>query len=108
MNLLKVTTIQIIMHYTVKGRPRWRRGKEPSCAAGGTGDVGSIPGSGRSPWSRKWQPTPVFLPGEFHRGAWKATAHGVAKKSDTIKPTHTQSKRQIFPNLHNKRKRLSN
>jgi len=20
----------------------------------------------KSPWSRKWQPTPVFLPGEFH------------------------------------------
>ena len=21
---------------------------------------------GKSPWSRKWQPTPVFLPGKFH------------------------------------------
>ena len=20
----------------------------------------------KSPWSRKWQPTPVFLPGKFH------------------------------------------
>ena len=28
------------------------------------GDVGSIPGSGRFPWRRKGQPTPVFLPGE--------------------------------------------
>ena len=28
-------------------------------------NLGSIPGSGRS-WRRKWQPTPVFLPGEFH------------------------------------------
>ena len=34
--------------------------------AGDTGDVGSIPGSGRFHWSRAWQPTPVFLPGEFH------------------------------------------
>ena len=25
---------------------------------------GSIPGSGRSPWRRKWQHTPVFLPGK--------------------------------------------
>ena len=25
-----------------------------------------IPGSGRFTWSRKWQPTPVFLPGKFH------------------------------------------
>ena len=24
------------------------------------------PGSGRFPESRKWQPTPVFSPGEFH------------------------------------------
>ena len=30
------------------------------------GDVGSLPGSGRSPWRREWQPTPVFLPGEPH------------------------------------------
>ena len=32
----------------------------------GAGDVSSIPGSGRFPWRRKWQPTPVFLPGESH------------------------------------------
>ena len=25
-----------------------------------------IPGSGKIPWRRKWQPTPVFLPGESH------------------------------------------
>ena len=28
------------------------------------GDLGPIPGLGRFPWRRKWQPTPVFLPGE--------------------------------------------
>ena len=27
-------------------------------------DVGSIPGSGRSPWRGKWKPTPVFLIGK--------------------------------------------
>ena len=32
------------------------------------------------PWRRKWQPTPVFLPGKSHgRGAWQVTVHGVAK-----------------------------
>ena len=36
--------------------------KNPS--AGEVRDVGSIPGSGRSPWRRAGQPTPVFLPGE--------------------------------------------
>ena len=29
-------------------------------------EMSSIPGSGRSPGGGKWQPTPVFLPGEFH------------------------------------------
>ena len=24
------------------------------------------PGVGNIPWRRAWQPTPVFLPGEFH------------------------------------------
>ena len=33
---------------------------------GDTGDTGSIPGSGRFPWRRKWQPTSVFLPGKSH------------------------------------------
>ena len=30
------------------------------------GDAGLISGSGKIPWRRKWQPTPVFLPGESH------------------------------------------
>ena len=38
-------------------------GKESACNAG---DSDLIPGSGRSPWRRAWQPTPVFLSGEFH------------------------------------------
>ena len=32
--------------------------------AGDTGDAGLIPGWGRSPGVRAWQPTPVLLPGE--------------------------------------------
>jgi len=28
-------------------------------------DAGSILGSGRCPWRKAWQPTPVFLPREF-------------------------------------------
>ena len=34
--------------------------------------MGWIPGSGRFPWRREWQPIPVFLPGEFHR--WSSLA----------------------------------
>ena len=31
-----------------------------------TREVGLIPESGRSPWNRKWQPTPIFLLRKFH------------------------------------------
>ena len=37
--------------------------------AGDTGDAGSIrfsPWVGKIPWRRKWQPTVVFSPEEFH------------------------------------------
>ena len=38
-------------------------GKESACNAG---DPGFGPWVRRIPWRRKWQSTPVFLPGEFH------------------------------------------
>ena len=41
--------------------------KNPPANAGEGGDKGSIPGSGRFPWRRGWQPTLVFLPGKSHR-----------------------------------------
>ena len=37
--------------------------KKSACSAG---DPGSIPGSGKIPWRKKWQPTPVFLLGKSH------------------------------------------
>jgi len=41
-------------------------------------------------WRRKWQPTPVFLPGESQgRGAWWAAVYGVAQ-SDTTEATQQQ------------------
>jgi len=42
---------------------------------------------GRCPWRRKWQPTPVFLPGKSH--GWRSLA-GYSpwgrKESDTTEP----------------------
>ena len=29
-------------------------------------EIQSSPRVGKIPWRREWQPTPVFLPGEFH------------------------------------------
>ena len=40
--------------------------KNPPANAGDLSDVGWIPGSGKIPWRRAWQPTPVFLPRESH------------------------------------------
>ena len=37
-------------------------------------------------WRRKWQPTPVFLPGESQgRGAWWAAIYGVAQSRTWLK-----------------------
>ena len=46
--------------------------RESACNAGDPGsgqcriDPGFNPWIGKIPWRREWQPTPVFLPGEFH------------------------------------------
>ena len=55
--------------------------QETACSAG---DSGSVPESGRVPLRREWLPTPVFLPGESQsQRSLEATAHAVAKESDT-------------------------
>ena len=43
-------------------------GSEVKASAWNVGDLGSNPGSGRSPGEGKWQPIPVLLPGESHGG----------------------------------------
>ena len=50
-----------------RGLPWWPSGKESAYSAGDAEDVGLIPGLGRFSCGRKWQLTPVFLPGSFHR-----------------------------------------
>ena len=45
------------------GFPCGSVGKESACNAG---DLGLIPGLGRSPGEGNGLPTPVFWPGEFH------------------------------------------
>ena len=45
------------------GLPRWLSGKEPACECKRRG---FDPWVGKIPWRRKWQLTPVFLPGKSH------------------------------------------
>ena len=42
---------------------RWLSGKEPTCQSR---RHGFDPWVEKIPWIRKWQPTPVFLPGKTH------------------------------------------
>ena len=52
-------------------------GKESTCNAG---DMGSIPGSGRSPGKGNGNPYKYScLENPMDRGAWKATVHRLAK-----------------------------
>ena len=54
--------------------------KNPPANAGDARDVGSIPGSGRSPGVGNGHPLQYFcLENPMNRGAWRATVHGVAK-----------------------------
>ena len=41
-------------------------GKEPACQCRRHKRLGFDPWVRKIPWRRKWQPSPVFLPGEFH------------------------------------------
>ena len=49
--------------------------KETACKAG---DLGSIPGSGRSPGEGNGNPLQYCLENSMDRGAWQAPFHGVA------------------------------
>ena len=56
--------------------PWWLSSKESACNAG---DLGSIPGSERSPGEGNGKPV---LENSMDRGAWRATVHRVEKLSD--------------------------
>ena len=55
-------------------------GSEYKASAYNAGDLGSIPGSGRSPGEGNGNPFQYScLENLMDRGAWRATVHGVAK-----------------------------
>ena len=58
--------------------------KNPPANAGDTGDLGSIPGSGRSP-GRGHGNLPQYscLENPMNKGAWQATVHKIAESDRT-------------------------
>ena len=64
------------------------RGKEPTCQFRRPKRHNFDPWIRKSPWRRKWQPTPVLLPGESH-----SSFHGVPKSCHDWAHTHTSDTR---------------
>ena len=76
------------------GPPWWLSGKEPTyqCRR-----LGFDPWVGKIPWRKKWQPTPVFLPGKSHGqrslarySPWSRRAgHDIVTKQTTVRASVT-------------------
>ena len=49
------------------GLPRWHSSKESTCQSKRSRRHRFDPWARKTPWRRKWQLTPVFSPGKFHR-----------------------------------------
>ena len=63
--------------YPCEGLLQWLSGKESACNAG---DLGSVPGSGKSPGGGHSNPLQYScLENPMDRGAWRAAVHGVVQ-----------------------------
>ena len=88
--LFSVSYPLFVKHYCQDGPSRWLRGKESAWQSKRVRRRGFSPWIRKIPWSRKWQPTPVFLPGKFH--GWR-TLEGYSpwghKESDVTERLNT-------------------
>ena len=50
-------------------------------------------GVGKMPWRREWQPTPVFLPGEF-RGQWRLVGYSLWGCRESVTHFHSHISRR--------------
>ena len=63
-DLWKLVELQVLCNYVLQVKLVV---KKPPASSGDIRDAGLIPGWGKIPWRRVWQPTPVCLPGESLR-----------------------------------------
>jgi len=67
MDSLQILSLfQIVSFYAISGLLRWLSGKESACQCRRQRRCEFDPWVRKIPWSRKWQPASVFLPGKFH------------------------------------------
>ena len=91
-------TKKSLLPVTLSGFPAGSDCKESACQAG---DLGLIPGSGRSPGEGNGNPLQYScLENSMDKGAWWATVHGVTK-------SRTQLNTFTFTSVTIKTKRLS-
>ena len=70
----------------LEGLPWWLRRYESNCSEG---KPGFNPCVGNIPWRRKWQPTPISLPGRFHgQGSLAGYSPWSSKESDIMEWPH--------------------
>ena len=78
-------------HVTSVGLSRWLSGKESACQSRRCKRHGFDPSVGKITWSRKWQPTPVLLPGKFHgQRSLEGNSSWNCRELDTTEPLSTQ------------------
>ena len=80
---------------SLEGLPKWHSDKESACLCRRHKRCRFEPWVRKIPWSRKWQPTLVFLPGKFHgQGNLVDCSPWGHKESDTT--AHAQRQRQLL------------
>ena len=79
--------------------------RNPPANAGDVRDAALIPGSGRSPGKRVWQPTPVFLPRKsqgqssllgYSPQGWKRVGHNLATKQHRKVQTFVKKQDEVW------------
>ena len=71
--------------------PKWLSGKEFACQCRRHKKRRFDPRIGKRPWSRKWQLTSVFLPGNFHgQRSMVGYSPWSCKESDTTENIHNE------------------
>ena len=85
--MIYIVALFLIHCRSLLGLPWWLSGKESTCNAGNVGSIAK-----ETPWRRKWQLTPVFLPGESHgRRSLAGYSPRGHKESDTIEQLNNSS-----------------
>ena len=75
--------------------------KNSPASVGDARDMGLIPGFGRFPWSRKWQPTSVFLPGKSHgQRSYSPGGHKRVRRDRVCVCAHTDIHTRMHTHTH--------